>query len=387
MLIVVTFDMMTISSSLTANDSQALFIMLKNRKTAILIFLAGLVLIVIIISKKLTFEYSNFTAAFIQEYRDDLFPYHHAVGQLQWLTEYSNKSDDLSVGRTPSIYYDRKIIYHVTSPDGCRYKCNFPRNLGNLRKGDAAVFSTHFPVKKANILKARGVIIVFESGESPIFMPHLSSEELNQVDIFVTYMSTSPVPWIYPMFVRNTYPTLKFTKEHVSQMISENNTQLLPPYHKNRTKLVAWVVSNSHPSNNRIQYADALAQFVPIDIYGRNRKLTLPDMENPFEWLSRNYKFYLSFENSNCRQYITEKVQRNALSNGMVPIVLGAYKEDYENVLPPHSYINVDDFDSIQELAEYLQFLDKNDTAYAQYFAWTKHGRIIVNSDSDKMFI
>ncbi|VDO00250.1 unnamed protein product [Rodentolepis nana] len=70
----------------------------------------------------------------------------------------------------------------------------------------------------------------------------------------------------------------------------------------------------------------------------------------------------------------------------MVPIVLGAYKEDYENVLPPHSYINVDDFDSIQELAEYLQFLDKNDTAYAQYFAWTKHGRIIVNSDSDKIF-
>nr|CDS30043.1 alpha(13)fucosyltransferase [Hymenolepis microstoma] len=67
----------------------------------------------------------------------------------------------------------------------------------------------------------------------------------------------------------------------------------------------------------------------------------------------------------------------------MVPIVLGAYKEDYENALPPHSYINVDDFASIQELAEYLQFLDKNDTAYAQYFAWTKHGRITMLNRPD----
>ncbi|VDO00740.1 unnamed protein product [Rodentolepis nana] len=75
-------------------------------------------------------------------------------------------------------------------------------------------------------------------------------------------------------------------------------------------------------------------------------------------------------------EYVSSDTELN-FSNGMVPIVLGAYREDYENVLPPHSYINVDDFDSIQELAEYLQFLDKNDTAYAQYFAWTKHGRII----------
>ncbi|VDO08584.1 unnamed protein product [Rodentolepis nana] len=191
--------------------------------------------------------------------------------------------DDLSVGRTPSIYYDRKIIYHVTSPDGCRYKCNFPKSIDDLGKGDAAVFSNHFSVKKATGLKARGVIIVFESGESPIFMPHLSSEELNQ-----------------------------------------------KIYNDASQEMHIWV--------------------------------------------------------GDIHEYVSSDTELN-FSNGMVPIVLGAYKEDYENVLPPHSYINVDDFDSIQELAEYLQFLDKNDTAYAQYFAWTKHGRIIVNSDSDKMFI
>lgn len=63
----------------------------------------------------------------------------------------------------------------------------------------------------------------------------------------------------------------------------------------------------------------------------------------------------------------------------MIPIVLGAYKEDYEAVLPPHSYINVDDFKTIRELTDYIKYLDRNDTAYAKYFAWKEYGKIIVN--------
>ncbi len=62
----------------------------------------------------------------------------------------------------------------------------------------------------------------------------------------------------------------------------------------------------------------------------------------------------------------------------MVPIVLGAYKEDYISTLPPHSYINVDDFRLIRELAAYLKYLDQNDTAYAAYFAWRQFGEFAV---------
>ncbi len=59
--------------------------------------------------------------------------------------------------------------------------------------------------------------------------------------------------------------------------------------------------------------------------------------------------------------------------------MLGAYKEDYVSTLPPHSYINVDDFRSIRELAAYLKYLDRNDTAYAAYFAWCKFGELTVS--------
>ncbi len=66
----------------------------------------------------------------------------------------------------------------------------------------------------------------------------------------------------------------------------------------------------------------------------------------------------------------------------MVPIVFGAYKEDYFNTLPPQSYINVDDFRSIEELADYLVYLDRNDTAYAAFFAWRQFGELVVSPES-----
>ncbi len=62
-----------------------------------------------------------------------------------------------------------------------------------------------------------------------------------------------------------------------------------------------------------------------------------------------------------------------------MPIVLGALREDYYQEAPPNSYINVDDFGSIKQLTDYIRYLDRNDTAYANYFAWKEHGRIIVS--------
>ena len=49
---------------------------------------------------------------------------------------------------------------------------------------------------------------------------------------------------------------------------------------------------------------------------------------------------------------------------------MGARPEDYELLLPPGSYIHVDDFRSPKDLAEYLHIVDKNDTLYNSYFRW-----------------
>lgn len=116
-----------------------------------------------------------------------------------------------------------------------------------------------------------------------------------------------------------------------------------------------------------------------MDIYGAcgNYKCPRSTADKCFDILDNDYKFYLAFENSNCRDYITEKFFVNALSRKVLPIVMGARPEDYEVSAPRRSYIHVDEFASPKELAEYLHILDKDDELYNSYFKWKGTGEFI----------
>ncbi len=87
-------------------------------------------------------------------------------------------------------------------------------------------------------------------------------------------------------------------------------------------------------------------------------------------FLGSHYKFYLSFENCDCMDYITEKFFVNALQHDMIPVVMGGTPENYATAAPPFSFIHVDDFSSPKELANYLQLLDKNESLFRKYGEW-----------------
>lgn len=150
-------------------------------------------------------------------------------------------------------------------------------------------------------------------------------------------------------------------------------------YAANKTRQVAWFVSNCGARNNRLQYAHELQKHIRVDIFGAcgPRKCPRSSAKHCFDMLDRDYKFYLAFENSNCRDYITEKFFVNGLGHRVVPIVMGARPEDYAASAPRHSYIHVDDFESPQALAQFLHVLDKNDTLYNEYMAWKGTGEFI----------
>ena len=83
------------------------------------------------------------------------------------------------------------------------------------------------------------------------------------------------------------------------------------------------------------------------------------------------YKFYFSFENTlHCKDYISEKLWYNALYSGTVPVIFGPHKDDVEAVLPPKSYILVEDYSDYHDLLKYLHYLDRNVSAYAEYLEW-----------------
>jgi alpha-1,3-fucosyltransferase len=138
----------------------------------------------------------------------------------------------------------------------------------------------------------------------------------------------------------------------------------------NRTKLVAWFVTNCNTPSRREVFFRQVANYIPIDIFGGCGPLKcLPSRSAKCDKLLDDYKFYIAAENNICADYITEKFYR-ALEIGVVPIVYGG--ADYAAYAPPHSYINAADFMSPQALADYLLLLDGNPRLYSKYLDWNK---------------
>ena len=127
-----------------------------------------------------------------------------------------------------------------------------------------------------------------------------------------------------------------------------------------------------------------LRSYIAVDIYGRcgplrcsapGGLLAPPDPRSCYRYVADNYRFYMSLENSRCRDYITEKFFL-ALNNSLVPIVYGASRADYEAVAPPHSFLHVDDYGTPRELAGHVKYLLTHESALAEYTAWRSRYRI-----------
>jgi hypothetical protein len=85
------------------------------------------------------------------------------------------------------------------------------------------------------------------------------------------------------------------------------------------------------------------------------------------------YKFVIAIENSNCQDYVTEKLVK-AVASGSIPIVAGRNgRPDYRRYMPNHSFINVFDYPSISALAADLKRIGGNKTLYESYLWYRKH--------------
>ena len=142
---------------------------------------------------------------------------------------------------------------------------------------------------------------------------------------------------------------------------------------------VLWFVSNCRPwvGSRRIEHALNLSQYVDIKVYTRAERCRteLKSILGPNGGTKASYNgywFYLAFENSLCRDYITEKFWKIITSDSLtIPVVLGGYSmEDYEIVAPPKSYIDVRNFTSAKHLAEHLKYVTENEHAFNYYQRW-----------------
>jgi hypothetical protein len=122
-------------------------------------------------------------------------------------------------------------------------------------------------------------------------------------------------------------------------------TMLFKPYLPYEQRHVgveaAWVAKNCRSSNHREQFVEAvMGAGVRVDSFGgclHNKDFPagyqdISHDDSSFMKLLSKYKFYLSFENSNCRHYYSEKLFRS-LEIGVIPILLG-HPADIEYLLP-----------------------------------------------------
>ena len=187
-----------------------------------------------------------------------------------------------------------------------------------------------------------------------------------------TYRSLSPERWMYNMtmtYKRDSDVTFLYgecrpkTTKLVTSHVKYN-------YADGKKHLIAWFVSNCNTQSTREVYVTELAKYIDVHKFGCGGSHSCPRTKHTYcdtVLLNSTYKFYLSFENSLCTEYITEKLYR-ILNLNVVPIVLGY--SNYSAFLPPHSFIDVRDFDSPKQLAAYLEMLSKKDIEYNLYFSW-----------------
>ncbi|XP_040582158.1 alpha-(1,3)-fucosyltransferase C isoform X2 [Lepeophtheirus salmonis] len=114
-----------------------------------------------------------------------------------------------------------------------------------------------------------------------------------------------------------------------------------------------------------------LPQHISIDVYGDCGDLscTPKSVRDCYSELEKKYKFIITVETADCKDYITEGFF-TALGLNLIPIVHGGGLTNYSNFAPYKSFIDASKFESPAALANYLKLLDSDDARYYEYFWW-----------------
>ena len=135
-----------------------------------------------------------------------------------------------------------------------------------------------------------------------------------------------------------------------------------------KSKFCNFVFSN--PSGERENILNAIQKYKKVDCAG-NLRNNMPngakvkgrgDQKEKVLFLS-DYKFTIAAENKKRNGYTTEKLF-HALVSGGIPIYWGS--ESVNKDFNPERFINVEDFNSYDELLNEIIYLDQNDRAYKQ---------------------
>lgn len=190
--------------------------------------------------------------------------------------------------------------------------CELTEDKSRLDEADLVI--VHMKNKYKAIPKHRAnpdqrwVFFLFESPMNADF----SSKNLNGIfNLTTTYRLDSDVYSAY-------HNSLNF-KWQPNDTFDENYD-----YAAQKPKLAFTLVSNCLAASDRLSYLQELKKYIAVDIYGLcgEKKCAFQSEHDCHKKLSNEYKFYFAFENSFCKDYITEKFFK-VVNLDIVPVVMG----------------------------------------------------------------
>ncbi|KAK3095661.1 hypothetical protein FSP39_017289 [Pinctada imbricata] len=154
---------------------------------------------------------------------------------------------------------------------------------------------------------------------------------------------------------------------------------------KTKKKTSTWFNSHCPTLSFREKYGNMLKKHTQLDIFGTCGKVLKecnPEVRHResfgfskdghgrcMDFIDEQYKFFMSFENSLCWDYVTEKSLQRIMPHYIVPVV-----RTYANHTlfhPPGSIVDTSQFDSIESLGNFLSSIEEE--SYKAFYSWRKH--------------
>jgi hypothetical protein len=255
------------------------------------------------------------------------------------------------------------LFYNKTDSEYWYFKCEdfppgyyFTTDTQLFDIADVVVFYLPTLVTDRNLIKRTGQVWVGWSTECQAYYPQYEDKNISSLfDLRMGYRRSDDIftPYIYPRY-------RKFLKE-------------INPSINSKSENLAMFISSPCNLSARFEYANSLKNHINIDSYGRmmnNKKIDRDCGIISKRDAIMNYRFTIAFENSIANDYVTEKFYEPLLM-GSVPIYMGA--PNIDDFAPgTHSYINVNEFTTPKQLAEYLTHLINTPDEYKAYFDWKR---------------
>jgi len=171
--------------------------------------------------------------------------------------------------------------------------CSLETDKRLLNKSAAVVFHMRNKIESFPKHADSRQVFVYFLRESPHHTFGNSPRYRKHFNITMTYRRDSDIPVPITRYIRLT--NASGTKYKLTYPLSSKVSD------------VAWLVSHCGTPSKREKYAAALAKYINVDVYGACGRYNCPRNVTCMKRLERKYKFYLSFENSFCKDYVTEK--------------------------------------------------------------------------------